>query len=116
MFSGPSPPPLGQILRNGCRMTGALMSYAVLALVLLLLTPSCVFRLVAYLTLAGGLGLHLPTLLVGHLLYLVVSGLAFAEPLLVVGLLLWAGHKLVVRRRPLFDRNYWRVHLTHNLY
>jgi len=102
--------PLGDILRR----TGSLMSFSVVALLLLLLTPSWLFRVGAYLVLAGWLGLHVPTLLVGHVLYLVVSGLACAEPLLAVGLLLWAAHKRLVRRQPLVDRDYWRVHLARN--
>lgn len=90
------------------------MSLTMIALLLLLVTPSCVFRLAACLALAKWLGLHLPTLVAGHLLYVVVGGLAHMEPLLLIGLLLWAGHKVLVRRQPLVDRNYWRVHVTRN--
>jgi hypothetical protein len=102
---------LRQLIANSCRLTG----WTTLVLVLLLLVgPGFLFRMVAYFTLAAGLGLHLPTLVAGHLLYLVVGGLACAEPLLVAGVLLWAAHKLLVRRQPLIDRNYWRCHLQRN--
>ena len=101
-------PHMRQLFRRSCRLAG----WSTLVLLLLLIIgPGSLLRMAAFLTLATGLGLHLPTLVVGHLLYLVVSGLACAEPLLVAGLLFWAAHKLLVRRQPLLDRNYWRCHL-----
>jgi hypothetical protein len=91
---------------------GTMMSFSLLTLLLLLLTPSWLFRVGVYLALAGWLGLHLPTLLAGHVLYLAVGGLACAEPLLAVGVVLWAAHKRLVRRQPLVDGEYWRVQLA----
>jgi len=100
--------PLGDILRR----MGTMVSFSLLTLLLLLLTPSWLFRVGVYLALAGWLGLHLPTLLAGHVLYLAVGGLACAEPLLAVGVLLWAAHKRLVRRQPLVDGEYWRAQLA----
>ena len=113
MFVG-SLPPLVQQLRESCRNAAAVMSYGVLGLLFLFLTPSWLFRCAAYLTLAAGLGLHVPTLVAGHLLYAVVGGLACAEPLLIAALLLWAAHKRWVRGQPLVDDAYWRTRLRRN--
>lgn len=77
-------------------------------LFLYLLTPTCLLHSAAFLLLAAGAGLHLPTLLAGQLLHAVLGGLGAAEPVLLVGLLVWAGHKMLVRRRPLVDGAYWR--------
>lgn len=94
-----------QLIVSSCRFAGLGL---LILLLMLAVGPGRLLCLAAYLTLAAGLGLHLPTLAAGHLLYVAVSGLACMEPLLVGCLLFWAVHKTVVRGLPLIDRNYWR--------
>merc|ERR1712211_174369 len=72
-----------------------------------LLTPSYLLHNLAFLVLAGGLGLPLDVLLAGQGLRWLLGCLAAAEPLLLIGLLVWAGHKVTVRKLPLVDRQYW---------
>ena len=99
---------VGSVLRRVFQ-TSAMVSSTLFALFLLhLLAPTGLVHHALFLAVAGGLGLHLPTLLAGQLLHAVLRGLFFVEPLLLVGLLVWAGHKRLVRRAPLFNEAAWR--------
>jgi len=94
---------LRQLFRNSMKAT----SFVMMILVLHLLTPSYLLHNLAFLVLAGGLGLPLDVLLAGQVLRWLLGCLAAAEPLLLIGLLVWAGHKVTVRKLPLVDRQYW---------
>jgi len=100
---------LGGVLRR-IFQTSAVVSSTLLAMFLLhLLAPTGLLHHALFLLLAGGLGLHLPTLLAGQLLHAVLRGLWFVEPLLLVGLLVWAAHRRLVHRgAPLFNEAAWR--------
>lgn len=71
------------------------------------LAPVCLLQNLLFLVFAGSLGLHLPTLVAGRVLYSGLGWLGAAEPVLLVGLLVWAGHKIAVRRQPLFEQGFW---------
>ena len=94
---------LGQVVRNSVRATSTLFGL----LLVWLLIPSCLLQGAAFLVLASGLGLPLPVLLAGQVLRTAVGCLGAAEPLLLVGLTVWALHKIAVRRQPLVDRSLW---------
>jgi len=84
-----------------------MLAFPVVGLIslLYLLTPACLLHAVAYVVVAAGLGLPVTSLLAGALLYIV---LGMFEPLLLTGLLVWAVHKMVVRKVALIDGAYWR--------
>merc|ERR1712013_471475 len=63
----------------------------------------------AFFLLAGGLGLHLPTLVAGHVLYALFCCF---DPFFLALVSLWAGHKTMIRRKPLIDVNLWKRRLA----
>eukprot|EP00092_Neocalanus_flemingeri_P054046 GFUD01063631.1.p1 GENE.GFUD01063631.1~~GFUD01063631.1.p1 ORF type:complete len:219 (-),score=37.05 GFUD01063631.1:129-785(-) len=73
------------------------------------LLPNSLLYSVAYLLLAAGLGLHLPTLVAGHVLYAL---LRCTDPLFMAVISLWAAHKTVIRRKPLVDMDFWKRRLA----
>ena len=73
------------------------------------LLPNNLLYNVAFFLLAGGLGLHLPTLVAGHVLYALFCSF---DPLFLALVSMWAVHKTVVRRKPLIDINHWKRKLA----
>ena len=73
------------------------------------LLPNSLLYSAAFLFLAGGFGLHLPTLVAGHILYALLSCF---DPFLVTLISLWAVHKTFIRRKPLFDMEFWKRKLA----
>ena len=69
------------------------------------LLPNSLLYSAAFLLLAGGLGLHLPTLVAGHVLYGLLSCF---DPFLLIVISLWALHKTFIRRKPLIDMQFWK--------
>jgi len=96
-----------QVFRNSLMATSVFFG----VMTVWLLTPTCLLQGAAFLVLASGLGLPMPVLVAGQVLRGAVGCLGAAEPLLLVGLLVWAVHKMAVRRQPLVDRGYWRNRL-----
>jgi len=89
-------------------------SFVVLVAVILFLTlvsllPNSLLYTSVYILLAAGLGLHLPTLVAGHVLY---SLLTWWDPLLLTLVSIWAVHKMVIRRKPLVDVQLWKRRLA----
>jgi len=93
-----------QVFKNSLMATWVFLG----VMLVWLLTPTCLLQGAAFLVLASGLGLPVPVLVAGQVLRGAVGCLGAAEPLLLVGLLVWAVHKMAVRRQPLVDRGYWR--------
>merc|ERR1712213_102301 len=54
--------------------------------------------LTIFLMLSAGLGLHMPTLVVGQILYGLIS---LTDPLLMILICVWAVHKTAIKKRPL---------------
>merc|ERR1711902_436844 len=73
-----------------------------------ILTPSGILQNIVFMVLAAGMGLHMPTLLAGQMLWAGVGCLRLFEPFLLVGILVFSLHKMMVRREPLFDHQFWR--------
>jgi len=73
------------------------------------LLPNTLLYNAAFFLLAGGLGLHLPTLVAGHVLYALLCSF---DPLFLALVSIWAVHKTVVRRKPLIDINHWKRRLA----
>eukprot|EP00092_Neocalanus_flemingeri_P034243 GFUD01037240.1.p1 GENE.GFUD01037240.1~~GFUD01037240.1.p1 ORF type:complete len:226 (+),score=40.45 GFUD01037240.1:129-806(+) len=69
------------------------------------LLPNSLLYSAVYLLLAAGLGLPLPTLLAGHVLYALLNCF---DPLFVVVISIWAAHKTFIRRKPLVDVQFWK--------
>merc|ERR1719318_1368993 len=69
------------------------------------LLPNSLLYSAAFFLLAGGLGLHLPTLVAGHVLY---SLLSCFDPFLLIVISIWAMHKTFIRRKPLVDLQFWK--------
>merc|ERR1712063_214516 len=68
----------------------------VAAFSLLSLMPKCI---------ASSLGLHLPTIFAGHLIYSVIHSF---DPFFLALIGVWAVHKKFIRGQPLFNARYWR--------
>merc|ERR1719250_158602 len=73
------------------------------------LLPNTLLYNAAFFLLAGGLGLHLPTLVAGHVLYALLCSF---DPLFLALVSIWAVHKTVVKRKPLIDINHWKRRLA----
>jgi len=73
------------------------------------LLPNTLLYNAAFFLLAGGLGLHLPTLVAGHVLYALLCSF---DPLFLALVSIWAVHKTVVSRKPLININHWKRRLA----
>jgi len=73
------------------------------------LLPNTFIHNAAFFLLAGGLGLHLPTLVAGHVLYALFCCF---DPFFLALVSLWAVHKTMIRRKPLIDVNLWKIRLA----
>merc|ERR1712018_783857 len=71
--------------------------------------PNTLLYNAAFFLLAGGLGLHLPTLVAGHVLYALFCCF---DPFLLALVSIWAVHKTMIRRKPLIDVNLWKRRLA----
>merc|ERR1719422_2690614 len=73
------------------------------------LLPNTLLYNAAFFLLAGGLGLHLPTLVAGHVLYALICSFG---PLSLALVSIWVVHKTIIRRKPLIDVNLWKRRLA----
>merc|ERR1711892_569989 len=69
------------------------------------LLPKTIFYNAAFFLLAAGLGLHLPTLVAGHVLYALFTCF---DPFFLTLVSIWTIHKTLVRRKPLVDTQFWK--------
>merc|ERR1712106_1141997 len=69
------------------------------------LLPKTLFLNAAFFLLAAGLGLHLPTLVAGHVLYALFTCF---DPFFLTLVSIWTIHKTFVRRKPLVDTQFWK--------
>lgn len=76
-----------------------------LLLITIFLMPRSIIYSAVFMMLSAGLGLHMPTLVAGQVLYALLS---FTDPLLITFICIFAIHKTVVRKKPLIDMNYWK--------
>jgi len=76
------------------------MSSIVMMLFTFMILPSFIVHSALYLAFAASLGLPLPTLITGHLLYALIS---CSPSFLVATGSIWAFHRLFVQRKPLLD-------------
>merc|ERR1712110_202442 len=74
-------------------------------LITIFLMPRSIIYSAVFMMLSAGLGLHMPTLMAGQVLYALLS---FTDPLLMTFICIFAIHKTVVRKKPLIDLNYWK--------
>lgn len=99
---------LGKILKNVFYCTTRVSSLAFLLIFLHMLTPVALLQNLVFMVLAAGLGLHLPTLMAGQLLWAGVGCLRVFEPFFLAGILIFSVHKMFVRREPLINQEFWR--------
>merc|ERR1712154_744324 len=74
-------------------------------LITIFLMPRSIISSAVFMMLSAGLGLHMPTLVAGQMLYALLS---FTDPLLMTFICIFAVHKTVIRKKPLIDLNYWK--------
>jgi len=99
---------LGQILKTVFQCTTRVSSLVFMLVFIHLLTPVALLQNLVFMVIASGLGLHMPTLLAGQLLWAGVSCLKMFEPFFLAGLLIFSAHKVFVRKEPLIDQQFWR--------
>ena len=78
----------------------------VAAFALLSLMPKALISSLMFMILASSLGLHLPTIFAGHLIYSIIHSF---DPFFLALAGVWAVHKKFIRRQPLFNTRYWRA-------
>merc|ERR1711945_44625 len=69
------------------------------------LMPRSIIYSAVFMMLSAGLGLHMPTLVAGQILYGVLS---LTDPLLMTAICVWAVHKTAIQKKPLIDLEYWK--------
>merc|ERR1712232_484361 len=74
-------------------------------LITIFLMPRSIIYSAVFMMLSAGLGLHMPTLVAGQMLYALLS---FTDPFLMTFICIFAVHKTVIRKKPLIDLNYWK--------
>merc|ERR1712141_853538 len=74
-------------------------------LMTIFLMPRSIIYSAVFMMLSAGLGLHMPTLVAGQMLYALLS---FTDPFLMTFICMFAIHKTVIRKKPLIDLNYWK--------
>jgi len=77
----------------------------VAAFSLLSLMPKALISSLMFMILASSLGLHLPTIFAGHLMYSIIHSF---DPFFLALVGVWAVHKRCIRGQPLFSARYWR--------
>ena len=97
---------LGRILKIVFYCTTRVISLAFLLIYLLSLPQVTLLQNLVFMVLAAGLGLHLPTLMAGQLLWFGVGCLF--DPFYLTGILMFSLYKMFVRREPLIDQEFWR--------
>jgi len=77
----------------------------VAAFSLLSLMPKALISSLMFMIIASSLGLHLPTIFAGHLIYSIIHSF---DPFFLALVGVWAVHKKFIRGQPLFNARYWR--------
>merc|ERR1719410_1423145 len=77
----------------------------VAAFSLLSLMPKALISSLMFMIIASSLGLHLPTIFAGHLIYSIIHSF---DPFFLALVGVWAVHKKFIRGQPLFNVRYWR--------
>jgi len=72
---------------------------------LLSLMPKALISSLMFMIIASSLGLHLPTIFAGHLIYSLIHSF---DPFFLALVGVWAVHKKFIRGQPLFNARYWR--------
>ena len=108
----PPQPDLIPIILSRCcqfsmRMTRHIitcLSPLVMILTIFLMPRSIVYSAV-FMMLSAGLGLHMPTLVAGQIIYCLIS---LTDPFLMTLICVWALHKTAIKKKPLIDLEYWK--------
>merc|ERR1711976_458522 len=77
----------------------------VAAFSLLSIMPKTLISSLMFMIIASSLGLPLPTIFAGHLIYSIIPSF---DPFFLVLVGVWAVHKKFIRGQPLFNARYWR--------
>merc|ERR1711913_240663 len=98
---------LGKCCQFSLQMTKHMVRVAspLLLLLTIFIMPRSIIYSAVFMMLSAGLGLHMPTLVAGQVLYALLS---FTDPLLMTFICIFAIHKTVLRKKPLIDLNYWK--------
>merc|ERR1711963_1030564 len=97
----PSAPPPEEDRQHQCHCNGHQQP----DLIPIILMPRSIIYSAVFMMLSAGLGLHMPTLVVGQILYGLIS---LTDPLLMTLICVWAVHKTAIKKRPLIDLDYWK--------
>merc|ERR1712173_90918 len=105
-------PDLIPIIHSKCcqfsmQMTKHMLRVAspLILMITIFLMPRSIIYSAVFMMLSAGLGLHMPTLVAGQVLYGLLS---LADPFLMAFICIFAIHKTVIRKKPLIDMNYWK--------
>jgi len=99
---------INQFLRISAMFTkvSITLSSITIMLFIMMILPSFLIHTALYLALAASLGLPLRTLLVGHLLFMLIS---FTPTFMVFTVAIYAFHRVCVLKKPLieYDQDFW---------
>merc|ERR1711963_356094 len=100
------------IITNKCRhfsavFTRSMFSVGSILMMICLLhaIPNTIISSILFMMICTGFGLHLPTILAANVLHCFLINM---NPFFLTLFSIWAFHKTVVQKRPLFNMNYWR--------
>lgn len=83
-----------------CTKASITVSSIMIMLFIMMILPSFILHSALYLALAASLGLPLPTLITGHLLFAIIS---CSPTFLVATGSIWAFHRICVQKKPMLD-------------
>merc|ERR1719277_346079 len=100
------------IFINKCRhfsavFTRSMFSVGSILMMICLLNaiPNTIISSILFMMICTGFGLHLPTILTANVLHCFLINM---NPFFLTIFSIWAFHKTVIQKRPLFNMNYWR--------
>merc|ERR1719277_1139576 len=100
------------IFINKCRhfsavFTRSMFSVGSILMMICLLNaiPNTIISSILFMMICTGFGLHLPTILAANVLHCFLINM---NPFFLTIFSIWAFHKTVIQKRPLFNMNYWR--------
>merc|ERR1712061_772864 len=106
------------VIINKCRHFSAVFTRSmfsvfsvVMIICLLNAIPNTIISSILFMMICTGFGLHLPTILAAKVLH---SFLMNMNPFFLTIFSIWAFHKTVIQKRPLFNMSYWRRHFSNH--
>merc|ERR1712012_196706 len=106
------------VIINKCRHFSAVFTRSMFSVVSVIMMiclinaiPNTIISNILFMMICTGFGLHLPTILAANVLHCFLINM---NPFFLTIFSIWAFHKTVIQKRPLFNINYWRRNFSNH--